>query len=485
VAHTLIETRLWPDNARLNGLTLPRSWIIEVIEPHGKFSMLNADRGCIRHSRQVLQDLLSIIFKDPGRIWYDANRRLPEVSPWLKDAVVARICRALALIGYNVRSTQGEILEALTSIAYLERNPSPLYAAFIRARGWGGRYGVMNAVNTSMQWCNMDGLVRLHHYQKQAPPRRDIQFITFRDLADIRRRIAYPGSITSTSILTIAALAMPAAASHNVMVPPAIEFHEPANLVGSGPLAENDEMPLDGRLAEAEAIGDEDNDDDHAEEEAPLPDLATAEDLAKELTDEQKVAVVQIQRSFRRSRRRRAALEEAQRKPVLRQFISCMNIVLEGGLDVTLPHRYIYLFRGPLPHILAFVEAIRDHSLQKKDEAKRQCRIAAHTELEKVQQDLTDSNALFKTFCVLVKKLEPSSPLHKDCSIRQLKEAVLEVCNLKDRVRTVLGEGAATDANLEIGIKGILQPYIPRQTQRQPKRPTLNVEDEFSWDLYD
>ncbi|KDQ17181.1 hypothetical protein BOTBODRAFT_185909 [Botryobasidium botryosum FD-172 SS1] len=488
VAHTLFETRRWRGDVSLSGLTLPNSWMMEAIQPHGYFSMLRADQGCIRHSRLALQRLLSLVFKEPARVWYDGNQRLHEVSPRLRDAAITRICCALAMIGYNVRNARGEIFEALASVASLEKEPSPLYAAFTKARGWygrpgrPGRYGFMDAVEIFVQRCHMDGLVQLRHYKRQAWPRHNIQIISFHSFEDLRHRMVYPGGITSIPMLrTVAPATLHTVAGiiHNELLPPAAEPDERTDFNGSLSFATSNERP------DAEDAGYEENDNDHAEEEAPLLDLTTTEDLAMELTEEQRVAAIQIQRAYRRCLRRRAALQEAQRKPALRYFISCMNTALGSGIDAKLSRSYMHFFRGPLPHILAFIETVRDLSLQRKDEAKRQCRVAVHTELEKVQQDLTDSNSLFKTFCALMKKLEPNSEVHQSCSIQQLKDIVAEVCNHKERVRVVLGEAAAADSSLEVGVKGILQSFVPRPTRRQPRRPALNVDDEFSWNLYD
>ncbi|KDQ15746.1 hypothetical protein BOTBODRAFT_31632 [Botryobasidium botryosum FD-172 SS1] len=482
VAHTLIENRLRWGIHRLHNLTLPRSWFVEVFQQH--FRWLNADPGCIMHVRQLLQGLLNTIFNNPDRAWL-GTKELSKVSPLFKDIVITRICRTLVLIGYNTGyKVQVDIYQAITSVSHRDGNFRVPNNPFIRARDW---RDMVTAMRSSISRCSMDNLVRLHDMRiPEGPPVPNTECIGFRnDFGDLCRRLAYPGGIGSTSIL------MPSTKSSTPLSDNRSPLAAPAaSLTPAAPGTSRSVAPTEPHLqsqpqGDIPLEGDEGHDaqsEQEADEKADGDDLLldpSTEDLAKHITDEEKAVARRLLRSFRQRHRRRTDLETSHEKPVHRHFATCMAAAAENGLGGTsrTSRAYMRLFLGPLPHLLAYLEGIRDRTLQRKDDAKKRCKKAQHAELERVMQDLNKSSTLFKAVTASIKKLEPKSALHKECSVERLRAAVVDVQRLESQVEEVLGEGALKNQDLRIGMKGIIQPHASRPTQKRPKAPTLNTED--------
>ncbi|KDQ17186.1 hypothetical protein BOTBODRAFT_29995 [Botryobasidium botryosum FD-172 SS1] len=482
VAHALVEIALQRSGFSaegLHGLTLPRSWIVEVFQP--KFRALHADTGCIWHLRQLFQRILITIFENPGGIWYDDARTLDRVTPPLKDALVLRVCRTLVLIGYNQRNTQTDIFKAITTVPRNNWNERARYTSFILAPDW---YRMTLAMRSSMKACDMDELIQLHDCRRPGGlPLQNTRRIIFRDFKDLHQLVAYPRGISSVILSVLSATAVPyvphtphLVTSHHVATTeadlnanPTIQVQHPDDSLSS----------KDPPTVNTQAEGDDATEGD-------LLDRVKDVDLARQLNEVEKSAATRIADAFNAYKRRREISEEFKKDPVRRYFADCMAVV-DAGLDPgpQASREYVHLFRGPLPHILSYIETVRERSLSRRDDMKRQSRTVEHEELESIQELIGENRDLLRAARALMGKIKPSSKKHQECSVEWLRGVIMEVRALDEQACRIFGGKVGTDGNLIIGAEVILQQFFSRQqapqtiepTPKRPARPSLNVED--------
>lgn len=223
-------------------------------------------------------------------------------------------------------------------------------------------------MHSSTPKSDMDQLVQLYDpgQRLNAFVHPNVQRVPFRDFKDLYCSVAYPNGIDTTSETLGASVSAPLPSS-------------PATLHGA---VDSQPAVVDQNIRNRTSVGDVE--DEHAEGEDSLLNIAEGEELAKYITEEQKEAATRILKSFRRYRRRNAAFLASQSKPVFRHFAVCMAMV-KGDLGQCLSRRYTKIYLGPLPHILAFIDVVHDRSFKEREEAKRQIKVAAHERLEELQ----------------------------------------------------------------------------------------------------
>ncbi|KDQ17167.1 hypothetical protein BOTBODRAFT_29982 [Botryobasidium botryosum FD-172 SS1] len=457
VAHALVEIPLQRSGCAiegLHGLTLPRSWIVEVFQQ--KFRALHADIGCIRHLRQLFERVLTTIFEDPAGMWYDDARTLDRVTPPLKDALVVRVCRTLVLIGCNYRNVQTNIYDAITTVPRNDWDPRARYTSFILAPDW---YHMSLAMRCSMKACDMDELIQLHDSQRpEGPPAQNTRRIVLRDFKDLYQRVAYPGGLSSASVLSTSVVPQ---ASHMTRL---VTLHDAIGTIPTTKVEPRFNLPtipvqqFDDSMSikHPAPMGAQTEWDDTAQG-GSLHDQPIDEDFARQLNEVEKSAAARIFDAFRAYKRRREISEEFQKDPVRRHFADCMAVI-DAGLDAgpQSSREYVYLFRGPLPHILSYIETVRDRSLARRDDMKRQSRTARHEELESIHSLIIENGDLLRAARALMEQIKPSSKHHRECSIEWLRGVTMEIHALDVKACHVFGGEVGADANLAIGIKVLL-----------------------------
>ncbi|KAI0061021.1 P-loop containing nucleoside triphosphate hydrolase protein [Artomyces pyxidatus] len=124
------KLRQWSGAPPLHNTTMPRSWILEHL-PHTT-KLKGKDTRAFLAIANPVADLLQQLYsgKDAEHLSYQ-NRPIEQATLQVKNMFIARICRALCLVGYNMgsRMLQDDIYHAVTALRRIDPNRvfPPLY----------------------------------------------------------------------------------------------------------------------------------------------------------------------------------------------------------------------------------------------------------------------------------------------------------------------------------------------------------------------
>ncbi|KAJ7051208.1 hypothetical protein C8F01DRAFT_1237408 [Mycena amicta] len=433
----------------LHALTVPLSWLVNWSTVVGEGE---------RHTTSVFMLLLQSLEKLTERMYsgIDAehlqfqNSDLSKLPGMIRDIFLARICRCIALLGYNTRPAatgmRYKIHKMITSAHQNSRTPRnfSLSYQFVTARRWPD---VVRALHNSTQGSPMDELVQLLYSERPRP----------REFRNVRQ-------IVYDSVEAIPRLLGPSSRA-------IIAFQD----------SEKDALDADNVEVEEEEEVDEfvDAGEGEAEEEKitdPGPVEMPPALEAVQRTEEEINAAIAIQRAWRyvcwRVECRKAEIDQSSSVAGVAQFYTLCEAQARSWPSPKASYRLRFL--GPLPHLLFCLSVMHTATQQHKTQAKKALLEAKHEKLDAVDKQLTDMNNALKQIIQTQKALGPTAAMHREQDLPALKAQVTKAAILLKGLSFGMQDGHII--HLERAFKGIVQPKVFVQTAAKPK-PVLNVED--------
>ncbi|PBK79680.1 hypothetical protein ARMGADRAFT_118281 [Armillaria gallica] len=360
---------------------------------------------------------------------YGISRNLSNVPYQVRHVFIARIFRAIGLLGCNIHnsSLRNDIRKRMLSF---QQEGSPLFDRYVSAAGdsWDK---LADIICGSLKNDNMDKMVQLFH-RSRAPTKvcalPGVRQLVYTDFTDIRAQLGLTAP-TSTQ-----------ANSPYVKVP---QRKEP-----------------DDEAKEVEETAGEDADAIPAQE-MTTPDATEREIAAASL----------FQRVYRKVLRHRRGIARRGTAGLHAQIhAACLKEVSQLGDS---PGLYLRLFLGPLPHILVCLETVRIDTLSQKkktkDRLKQPCTPIEYGALGDM---LTQTNKANMAAVKLKEHLSPHSAFHKRLDRKELRKLVKEANSLISSLPFETSMDLSDD--LYLAIRGIVTEPPPVGTR---KKPMLNNDD--------
>ncbi|KAH8101588.1 hypothetical protein BXZ70DRAFT_933981 [Cristinia sonorae] len=374
---------------------------------------------------------------------------LDRVKYQVRHIFVARICRVLCILGYNVNHSKlrSSIVDTITSLKKPERPAiSRLYSGFISATNW---------VDLSDTLCKLEGSsialdawihLREERFMTKPGPRFPIsraRVIPYQQLEDIPVLLS-GGTPARLEVNTAAAI-------HDLP-------HTDGPLDGGHTAAEvklddGADSPPDGQGPNLEVID-------------PAVDMDTA--CVKEVmpTDAEIKAARRIQRAYTQwLRRRRDAVVTATSEARQRLLAECSQASVALQLRTSYHVPFIYI----LPRLLVCLENTIATATVTKKRAFKRLKTAQHGDYEGAMEQVDRARNNLKKAIEWQKILGPQSPRHVKQDIHHLREEVREAVAFV----TAMKSGDPSVQNL---FKLLLEEPV-RTVTRKGKKPELVIED--------
>ncbi|KAK0443136.1 uncharacterized protein EV420DRAFT_1649415 [Desarmillaria tabescens] len=426
-------------------VTVPRSWLLRFVRYDLPYFNEGIQTNYYRTLLEPMRDLLEQLRASQSceHLLYGTKRNLSNVSYRVRHVFIARIFKAVCLLGYNIRDEflRSDIKKKILSFS---QERSPLYDRYIDAASdsWDK---LAKVIRRSLQSDTMDEMILLIH-QSRVPGQRHallgVRQLVYSDFADIQAQLGLTQAVPATSPTTSSHLEVP------------------------GQVADGDGEVEDMEDAqEAEAVEETAGDDAVAVNAIPVQDMTAPEPTEREIA-----AAFLIQRVYRRVLRHRRGIAKRGRAGLHAQiYASCTKEVSRLGDN---PGLYLRLFLGPLPHILVCLEIIRIDTLSQKKKMKNGLKghEASPDEIATLDDLLTQTNKANKDVIKLQTDLSPSSAFHERCDGKGLRKLVEEAHVLVSSLPFKTSSDLSDD--LHLAIKGIV---TERSSAGTRKKPTLNI----------
>ncbi|KAG7450840.1 uncharacterized protein BT62DRAFT_1001654 [Guyanagaster necrorhizus] len=436
-----------------HNITVPRSWLLRFMNydlPYFNGAIQTRFYGILLTPIWALLEQLNIGQDAAEHLLYGIGRNLSNVPYQVRHVFIARIIQTVGLLGYNIRNDflRDDIRKMILSLRQEGRLSSPLYVQYIDAASHS--WYELSKVIRLLEYNTMDEMIQLIH-QSRAPvtvhTSPGVRPIVYNNFTDIRSQL---GLIAPASTQTISS-------------PTEVSEREE-------PDGDNDSDSEDAEdVQEAEVIEDTSDDDAVAVDAIPAHDTATPNPTERDI-----VAASLIQRVYRNVLRHRRGVAKRGTAGLHAQiYASCTEAVSRLGDN---PGLYLYLFLGPLPHILVCLETIRIDTLNHKTKTKKRLnnKELEHgpDEIANLDDLLTQTNKVNKAAIKLQEQLKPSSAFHERCNSKELRKLVEEANDLISSLPFKISTDLSDD--LHLAIKGIVtQPSFTGAR----KKPMLNDAD--------
>ncbi|KAK7040183.1 hypothetical protein VNI00_009989 [Paramarasmius palmivorus] len=361
----------------------------------------------------------------------------------IRSVFINRICRSLALFGYNFRNNQVRqaIFYTLTSLRYCNPPPPPSapWTWYAYAEDWNA---IARLARNSIRATSMDEMIHLLHTSKLCgtPPNfPSVRYIVYTRLDEL------PTLLRAEKPAPPKPVTLPASVDNEA------DIVEPAE-----------------NRAEDHLIDDA----------APAVPTDSADDnphvMSAEEKEQEERILARIPEIYRKNHARTQAARTRTEERRDDYFLSCREAArscnLPGGV-------YLKMMLGPLPHVLMTLQALYDLTQEFKRKTKDWMKgELSHEQLDMLDQQLTQTNSAIKSITALQKNLGSKSPIHSEQRDSLLKKYVGET-------RVLIAEGLPfalpEDVHREfnIGWKGIVKPKAPKKPAKSEERPTLNTSD--------
>ncbi|CAE6534820.1 unnamed protein product [Rhizoctonia solani] len=478
----------------LDGLLVPRSWALDIIQKPAKQAQTGWD---VLPFLDVLYEVLRLLKfeEDSGsHSFYLFNGRM---GIMLRGIMSLRICRLLYLIGDNLAyhvQYKNKIRDSIANALVQTGQGSvhnQLCGRLSRTTSWPDLF---SALAESPLNRGADELVRLFFRHSKTRPRR---------LNNVKTN-AYENITELENALSFVAFNAPRGPALNPEAKPFVLNQNSKDDVIRPDTQEAEEYKEEDDFAEAET---DDPPDDIFGGLVPAQlafRISTTTKPARQLTGDELRAGACILNFYRRhiarkyvrerhavriiwsyySRyRRRAQARSGSNDDLIRQLhldykqtVDNRDIECPILLDKLYRHHAMVL-QGPMPHVSVFFRGLEQVTQVQKNSVKKRLQKVQHEELEKVQARMTLCTSLAKRFKKLTPMIQPGSKALRTLST--LKEKVGEVDTMRHAIIEAFGEGCIS-ANLEVhyslGVKIILMPS-PEPTAPKPPKPELNTSD--------
>jgi hypothetical protein len=419
---------------------------------------------------QPLEELLRTLyhndFSNPGHLLYDLEFRWAEQQrTGIRSLYIARICRALGLLGYNihVEPFKVNILRIFRSLLESDHHGfSTLYGRYIYAEDF---HDIVNATRRSMQGSSLDEMVQLLQSDRIQSPLHEIfglRLITYSMTEEIPSLLAdLPSQDPTRSQM------------------PLFEVSSADSLMGVNAELEEENVKddhVDALNEVNEILSDQEEEDPDFIPRTDLPEVIHAR-----YSEDETQATTVIQRAYRkvleqRRSRNKTGLEGQNRY----YFHLCWNKVREENRK---RDKYTQAFLGPLPLLLSSLDSAEILTMARKRQMKKCLRgsILKHESLDKVSSVLNRIPTLLKNIKECRKKLLPSADWHREHDLDLLKKHVSDAVNLLSD--SYLPFEATDDLrnSIELVRTALLKEKVKEElpkTCKKDKRPELRMDDD-------
>lgn len=460
IASTFKRTR------SLHGVTLPRSWILENVRKLDKVRNKDAHIGSAWTMARLFRDLLENIYTGNGvdHLLYQ-NRPL---NLRVRNFALARLCRTICLLGFNLRSTplRDLIWESITSLQKNDSNRafSSLFSQYVYAKDW-PRLAVV--VTSSIPQTQLDEMIILVDEHKNAPHsfHRGVHPIKFRDAGDIIRKLGLAAGPVSTlnpaaSPFTPSQTRAQANDAQPSVEAPTEETNEADDPIQEDPEEEDTESPPEG-IDVAAMIGSI----------GTKVTKISEEDLAK-----QHHAVNTLESYYLRLQTRRAYRIANPGLGLSKSRKDRFNAFAQAAVSIKWPEKswYRFIFLGALPHLLVCLDYTWTIVTDEKAKVKRAARSnGRHQEIEDLMKRQTKLNGIIKRVQGLQAELKETSNVHKRRDLKELEVYLGLVAAILDEVPR-----AKEELDFDMTMACAWKRHV--NESRKPKvveKPELNTED--------
>ncbi|KAG5636543.1 hypothetical protein H0H81_007673 [Sphagnurus paluster] len=356
-----------------HSLALPRSWLYRQIREPEKA------KGKDTQSRLFLvvtmAALLETMYTGAGaeHLLFE-NRDLSAIAG-IRGIFIARICRALCLLGYNANNAflKSNIWKTITSLYRGDRKFSAPYQQYVSSRRW---EDLVRALRNSFHGVLVDEFVQLH-CAKWGPPKA----------APGVRLIVYENDYDLVRLLVGRNSSREAAQDQNREIEPTIHMNQSTHDIKESYVEENAE------ILEEETQ----NTDDDLTEPQPLANqlseienlpVISSSDMARPPTAEERQAALVIQHAYKRKLlHRRQEAKKGLSASRARKFSACLEAAQNLHWKSSI---YRMHFLGPLPHLLLCLEISYDAAVIHKKGLKKLLISESHERLEGLGLRLTE-----------------------------------------------------------------------------------------------
>ncbi|KAI0353177.1 hypothetical protein OH77DRAFT_1497420 [Trametes cingulata] len=363
--------------ATLHDLTLPKSWIVNVVNSMTDLRDKSTNRA-VDYTRHLRELLLQVYTGDESE-WhvlvdsFDLSKRGSYLIT--RSIFVARICRNICLWGYNLRSPtlRQEILQIISAIGQFDIVLSPTVSPYIYATSWDG---LARAVRASTIGSNQDEMIQLWHtsvpnVDRGLPNVRRIQFTRPQDILAVLNVkdpfASEPSSLHSNSETGPLSFGPPAPSPRTGNRPhPSRE--DDVLLVSHDDVDEVSTAVLGQPAASAASQADKDPVDDSVVPSLSMQELAAA---------------LKISEVFKQYRRRVQAKRDVLEEMGRRIYMQFRERAQRRLLWPTLRCRLLFL--GVLPQAYLEVECARNRLSAAKTDAQERLKTVEHRQLEYMQ----------------------------------------------------------------------------------------------------
>ncbi|KAI0321916.1 hypothetical protein OF83DRAFT_135754 [Amylostereum chailletii] len=430
---------------QFHGLTLPRSWILARL---GDLERLKYKE--IRMFENLVDPIGALIYQlhtgeNAGHLMYQ-GKPIKDSPQRVREIAITRICRTICLYGVNMGwvGLQRRVYYAVTSI----RKPGQTYPAsyrdYVQAPNWSRLDPYVTGTLTSS---SLDEMVCLNHVERPATfAYSRVKRIKYRTIAEIPTLLKADGIIVSD--LRVEATPFVPSAKPTVEAQP-----EPMATTAN---EEKDDDPEETKPEDVEAII------------LSMENDRTSSLSAEDITARNKAALTLFTLYRRRLRLRTSFIAPGLPTHRAKYFDACLKEAAKIQWAATSTYRFVFL--GPLPHVLACLEAMINKMNVDRTKARIKMMVADHDDLEKVMEEGSKLNTLNKEIHALKKNLEPTSELHRARDLEALKPLIVRAKELVEEV----GLLTKLDVDMAIVHKAIVQ----KKKQKLPEeKPSLNSDD--------
>ncbi|KAI0762352.1 hypothetical protein C8Q74DRAFT_1336826 [Fomes fomentarius] len=467
----------------LNNVTLPKSWILR-LAPHFHalpFKDFNLSFLYLRNMGELLERIYSGSAEAGHLLYENTNLGVGGVGFSVRNIFMVRILRNLCLWGYNIEAPKlrNEILRTVSSLRQPGRTFSSTIEDYVGAVLWAGlERAVRNSFSFSKSSC--DELVKFHHSsQRYVTSARNVKDLVYERLQDIPKILGAdqpgifdvmvpPAQINTRSMQT---------QSSTIPLPVAIDASRAASEahpVTSGSPAQE----LDGEIVENEIEQDVVVMELEPQAASDVDDITRAIDSGEVDSGPKTPSLQEVEAAntiVACYRRHSSRMSSGKRKTYEVMKHRLYAAFREEAKKISWPHTfYRLLFLGPLPHLLAVVEAMKNSLYEAKNSAKQRLNIVQHLELETVRSSLTEINRRFKEAERLHKVLSPTSELHRSRDVEKLKLYTHETESLMQSFPETTAQRWRDD--LSIALRAITEDR--KVKTMHVEKPVLNVEDD-------
>ncbi|PBK59143.1 hypothetical protein ARMSODRAFT_1027641 [Armillaria solidipes] len=432
-----------------HNITLPRSWLLRFVDYDFPYFNNETETNLYYILLAPIWDLLEQLRvgrDSAGHLLYGIARNLSNVPYQVRHAFIARIFRAIGLLGYNICKDRlrNDIRNMMLSFQQEGSPVSPLYDRYVSAasNSWDN---IADVIRCSLQDDAMDEMIQLFD-RRRAPVKiravLGVRQIVYNDFEDIRAQLGLSAP-TWTQVTS-----------------PHIEVSEREEPNGNSDIQAEEVDDTQEAEAVEETVG---------EDAIAVDAIPTQEMTAPEPTDKEIVSASLIQRVYKKVLRHRRGVAKRGTGGLHAQiYSSCTKEVSRLGDN---PGLYLRLFLGPLPHILVCLETVRIDALSQRKKTKDRLKDCSHNEYNAVDDLLTQTNKVIKAAVKLQKHLIPSSVFHERRDSKQLQRLVAEANVLVSSLPFDTSSDLSND--LYLAIKGV----TGRSSAGTRKKPALNSND--------